>query len=37
MTGFVAMEPVKHATSQTFALAVMKIQLHWALPHNCLG
>jgi hypothetical protein len=34
MTGFVAMEPVKHATSQTFASAVMKIQLRFGLCHT---
>jgi hypothetical protein len=33
-TGFAAMEPVKHATSQTFALAVMKIQLRFGLCHT---
>jgi hypothetical protein len=33
MTGFVAMEPVKHATSQTFASAAMKIQLQFGLCH----
>ncbi len=33
MTGFAAMEPVKHATSQTFASAVMKIQLQFHLCH----
>jgi hypothetical protein len=34
MTGFAAMEPVKHATSQTFASAVMKIQLKFGLCHT---
>ncbi len=34
MTGFAAMEPVKHATSQTFALVVMKIQLRFGLCHT---
>jgi hypothetical protein len=34
MTGFAATEPVKRATSQTFALAVMKIQLQFGLCHT---
>ncbi len=34
MTGFAAMEPVTHATSQTFALTVMKIQLQFGLCHT---
>jgi hypothetical protein len=34
MTGFAAMEPIKHATSQTFASAVMKIQLQYGLCHT---
>jgi hypothetical protein len=33
MTGFAAIEPVKHATSQTFASAVIKIQLKFGLCH----
>jgi hypothetical protein len=36
ITGFVAMEPIKHATSQTFALAVMKIQLRFGLCHTII-
>ncbi len=34
MTGFAAMEPIKDATSQTFASAVMKIQLQFGLCHT---
>ena len=34
MTGFAVMEPVKHATSQTFAAAIMKIQLRFGLCHT---
>ncbi len=34
MMGFAVMEPVKHATSQTFALAVMRIQLRFGLCHT---
>jgi len=34
MTGFAAMEPVKHATSMSFAAAVMKIQLKFGLCHT---
>jgi len=34
MTGFAAMEPVKHATSMSFATAVMKIQLKFGLCHT---
>jgi hypothetical protein len=36
MTGFAAMEPIKHATSQTFASAVMKIQLRFGLCHTII-
>ena len=34
MTGFAAMEPVKHATSTSFAAAIMKIQLKFGLCHT---
>jgi hypothetical protein len=34
MTGFAAIKPIKHATSQTFASAVMKIQLRFGLCHT---
>jgi hypothetical protein len=34
MMGFAVMEPVKHATSSTFALALMKIQLCFGLCHT---
>jgi hypothetical protein len=36
MTGFAAMEPIKHATSQTFASAVMKLQLLFGLCHTII-
>jgi len=36
MTGFAAMEPVKHATSTSFAAAVMKIQLKFGLCHTII-
>ncbi len=34
LTGFAVMEPVKHATLQTFASAVMRIQLRFGLCHT---
>ncbi len=33
MTGFAVMEPIKHANSQTFAYAIVKIQLQFGLCH----
>ncbi len=38
MSGLSVMEPIQHATPSSFALGIMKIQLHfWFLPHNCAG
>jgi hypothetical protein len=34
MTGFAVMEPVKHATTTTFAAGLMKIQLRFGLCHT---
>ncbi len=36
MTSFSIMEPVKHATSTTFASALMKIQLQFSLCHSII-
>jgi hypothetical protein len=34
MTSFAVMEPIKHANSQNFASAIMKIQLQFGLCHT---
>jgi rhamnogalacturonyl hydrolase YesR len=34
MTSFAVMEPIKHATTQNFASAIMKIQLQFGLWHK---
>jgi hypothetical protein len=34
MTSFAVMDPIKHATSQNFASAIMKIQLQFGLCHT---
>ncbi len=36
MTGFAVMEPIKHANSQNFASAIMKIQLQFGLCHTII-
>jgi hypothetical protein len=36
MTGFSVMEPIQHATSTSFVLGIMKIQLHFGLCHTII-
>jgi hypothetical protein len=34
MSGFASMEPIQHSISKTFALGIMKIQLHYVFCHT---
>ncbi len=36
MTGFVSMEPIQHANSKNFVLAIMKILLHYGFYHTII-